>query len=87
MDVLAREICIYLLSVCAAIADSESLAFDLRVAGYTFCCYSTYISAKSWFYLNLSSWQEVVDFCKSHLVADKNAFFDSRLQLLINDAR
>ncbi|XP_010923397.2 thermospermine synthase ACAULIS5 isoform X1 [Elaeis guineensis] len=31
--------------------------------------------------------EEVVDFCKSHLVADKNAFFDSRLQLLINDAR
>ncbi|KAJ6849285.1 thermospermine synthase ACAULIS5-like [Iris pallida] len=31
--------------------------------------------------------EEVVDFCKSHLVANKDAFFDSRLQLVINDAR
>ncbi|XP_008802681.2 thermospermine synthase ACAULIS5-like [Phoenix dactylifera] len=31
--------------------------------------------------------EEVVDFCKSHLVANRDAFFDSRLQLVINDAR
>ncbi|XP_073005432.1 thermospermine synthase ACAULIS5-like [Typha latifolia] len=31
--------------------------------------------------------KEVVDFCKSHLVANKEAFFDSRLHLVINDAR
>lgn len=31
--------------------------------------------------------EEVVDFCKSHLVANKDAFFDLRLQLVINDAR
>ncbi|KAK8953236.1 Thermospermine synthase ACAULIS5 [Platanthera guangdongensis] len=31
--------------------------------------------------------EEVVDFCKSYLVANTEAFFDSRLQLVINDAR
>ncbi|KAG0470832.1 hypothetical protein HPP92_017532 [Vanilla planifolia] len=31
--------------------------------------------------------EEVVDFCRSYLVANKDAFFDSRLELVINDAR
>ncbi|ONK75300.1 uncharacterized protein A4U43_C03F15420 [Asparagus officinalis] len=31
--------------------------------------------------------EEVVDFCKSHLVVNRDAFFDSRLHLIINDAR
>ncbi|THU61251.1 hypothetical protein C4D60_Mb07t21330 [Musa balbisiana] len=31
--------------------------------------------------------QEVVDFCKSHLLANKEAFFDPRLHVVINDAR
>ncbi|KAL6581762.1 amp-CoA ligase [Orobanche minor] len=31
--------------------------------------------------------EEVVDFCKSHLVANKDAFYDPRLELIINDAR
>ncbi|XP_026435597.1 thermospermine synthase ACAULIS5-like isoform X1 [Papaver somniferum] len=31
--------------------------------------------------------EEVVEFCKSHLVANKEAFSDLRLQLIINDAR
>lgn len=31
--------------------------------------------------------QEVVEFCKSYLVANRDAFFDSRLELVINDAR
>ncbi|GER39206.1 spermidine synthase [Striga asiatica] len=31
--------------------------------------------------------KEVVDFCKSHLVANKDAFCDPRLELVINDAR
>ncbi|KAK6130297.1 hypothetical protein DH2020_035969 [Rehmannia glutinosa] len=31
--------------------------------------------------------EEVVDFCKSHLVVNKDAFFDPRLELVINDAR
>ncbi|KAK4425673.1 Thermospermine synthase ACAULIS5 [Sesamum alatum] len=31
--------------------------------------------------------EEVVDFCKSHLVVNKEAFYDPRLELIINDAR
>lgn len=31
--------------------------------------------------------QEVVDFCKSYLDVNKEAFSDPRLQLIINDAR
>ncbi|XP_068647395.1 thermospermine synthase ACAULIS5-like [Aristolochia californica] len=31
--------------------------------------------------------EEVVDFCKSHLLVNKDAFSDSRLKLIINDAR
>ncbi|OVA12593.1 Spermidine/spermine synthases family [Macleaya cordata] len=31
--------------------------------------------------------EEVVDFCKSHLVANREAFCDLRLDLIINDAR
>ncbi|KZV53164.1 spermine synthase [Dorcoceras hygrometricum] len=31
--------------------------------------------------------QEVVDFCKSYLVVNKEAFYDPRLELVINDAR
>ncbi|XP_057771736.1 thermospermine synthase ACAULIS5-like [Salvia miltiorrhiza] len=31
--------------------------------------------------------EEVVDFCKSHLLVNKDAFFDPRLELIINDAR
>ncbi|RZC48872.1 hypothetical protein C5167_017295 [Papaver somniferum] len=31
--------------------------------------------------------EEVVEFCKSHLVANKEAFSDLRLELIINDAR
>ncbi|KAI3980914.1 hypothetical protein MKX01_025479 [Papaver californicum] len=31
--------------------------------------------------------EEVVEFCKSHLLANKEAFSDLRLQLIINDAR
>ncbi|KAM0952044.1 putative thermospermine synthase [Dioscorea sansibarensis] len=31
--------------------------------------------------------EEVVEFCKSYLVANRDAFFDSRLELVINDAR
>lgn len=31
--------------------------------------------------------QEVVDFCKSHLLVNKEAFYDPRLELIINDAR
>ncbi|KAG9456435.1 hypothetical protein H6P81_000943 [Aristolochia fimbriata] len=31
--------------------------------------------------------EEVVDFCKSHLIVNKEAFSDSRLELIINDAR
>jgi len=31
--------------------------------------------------------EEVVDFCRSHLLANRDAFSDSRLQLIINDAR
>ncbi|ERN00812.1 hypothetical protein AMTRI_Chr03g140190 [Amborella trichopoda] len=31
--------------------------------------------------------EEVVDFCKSHLLVNQEAFMDSRLQLIINDAK
>lgn len=31
--------------------------------------------------------QEVVEFCKSYLVVNKEAFLDSRLEVVINDAR
>ncbi|KAL0903649.1 hypothetical protein M5K25_028042 [Dendrobium thyrsiflorum] len=31
--------------------------------------------------------EEVVDFCRSYLVANREAFFNSRLKLVINDAR
>lgn len=31
--------------------------------------------------------QEVVDFCKSYLVVNREAFCDPRLELIINDAR
>ncbi|KAG8370192.1 hypothetical protein BUALT_Bualt14G0091600 [Buddleja alternifolia] len=31
--------------------------------------------------------EEVVDFCKSHLEVNKEAFYDPRLELIINDAR
>lgn len=31
--------------------------------------------------------KEVVDFCKSHLLVNKEAFYDPRLELIINDAR
>ncbi|KAF5738635.1 hypothetical protein HS088_TW13G01536 [Tripterygium wilfordii] len=31
--------------------------------------------------------EEVVDFCRSYLVVNREAFFDPRLQLVINDAR
>lgn len=31
--------------------------------------------------------QEVVEFCKSHLVVNSDAFCDPRLELIINDAR
>lgn len=31
--------------------------------------------------------QEVVKFCKSHLVVNREAFRDPRLDLIINDAR
>ena len=32
-------------------------------------------------------WQEVVEFCKSYLVVNKEAFRDPRLEVIINDAR
>ncbi|GFQ01380.1 thermospermine synthase acaulis5, partial [Phtheirospermum japonicum] len=31
--------------------------------------------------------EEVVDFCRSHLLVNKDAFYDPRLELIINDAR
>ncbi|KAG7028910.1 Thermospermine synthase ACAULIS5, partial [Cucurbita argyrosperma subsp. argyrosperma] len=31
--------------------------------------------------------EEVVDFCKSYLIVNKEAFSDPRLELIINDAR
>lgn len=33
------------------------------------------------------AWQVVCDFCEQHLEANKAAFADPRLQLIINDAR
>jgi len=31
--------------------------------------------------------QEVVEFCKSYLIVNREAFCDPRLELIINDAR
>lgn len=36
---------------------------------------------------HISLEQEVVEFCKSYLVVNKEAFSDPRLELVINDAR
>jgi hypothetical protein len=39
------------------------------------------------FIVEFYGWQEVVDFCRSNLIENTEAFSSTRVELVINDAR
>lgn len=45
------------------------------------------LNATKYWYYSLYLEQEVVEFCRSYLVVNREAFCDPRLELIINDAR
>lgn len=62
----------------------QGVYHTLYVKNYIFCS-----SLKKIIIISLRGTmeQEVVEFCKSYLVVNKEAFSDPRLELVINDAK